>query len=126
MRLADQRAADAGAVEGRLDRQRRQRDGREALAAILHVKPGKQDVADDLAIFLGHQFDDGVAAGDQGIDQAGFRLLAKGMFFDEADGLAIPRRRRAYRHHAHVSFVPFSILAPRKNSCAAAGLPPAR
>ena len=126
MRLADQCAADAGAVEGRLDRQRRQRQGREALAPVLHEEPGKQDVADDLAVFFCYQLDDGVAAGHQRVNQAGLGPLAERMLFDKADRLAIPRRGRAYRHHAHLSFIPFSILAPRKNSCAAAGLPPAR
>src|SRR5439155_14002619 len=55
MRLADQCAADPGAVAGRLARQRRQRQGREALAPVLHEETGKQDVADDLAVFFCYQ-----------------------------------------------------------------------
>ena len=126
MCLADQRAANAAAMERRFHRQRRQRHGREALAAILDEQPRKQDMADHLAVFFRHQFDDGVAAGHQRVDQPGLRLLAEGVFLDEANGLAIPRRRRAYRHHAHENFIPFTILAPRRNSDAAAGFPPAR
>ena len=95
MRLADQRTADAGAMECRLDRQRRQRHRRKALAAVLHEKPRKQDMADHLSIFFRHQFDDGVAAGDQRVDQSGLRLLAECVFLDEADRLAVPRRCRA-------------------------------
>ena len=102
----------------------------------IHIRGLVNDLKEYVAVFafgiglvfgyFRHQFDDGVAAGDQRVDQPGLRLLAEGVFLDEANGLAIPRRRRAYRHHAHESFGPFSIWAPRRNSCAAAGLPPAR
>ena len=126
MRLADQRAANARAVERRLDRQRRQRDSRELLATLDHVKPREQDVADDLAFFFRHKFDDRVAVGDQRIDQAGLGLLPERMFFDEADRLAVAGRRRPDRHHAHDNLFPFSSFVPRRNSCALTGFPPAR
>ena len=63
---------------------------------------------------------------DQRVDQSGLRLLAECVLLDEADRLAIPRRRRAYRHHAHESFIPFSILRPAQEVLRGSGLPPAR
>src|SRR5690606_25766201 len=126
MRLADKRAADAGAVKGRLHRQRRKGHGRKTLAAVLYMKPREEDVADDLTLLLGHQFYHRVAAVHQRVDQSGLRLLAERMLLDEADRLAILRRGGPDRHHAHDSLIPFSILVPRRNSSAVTGLPPAR
>ena len=83
-------------------------------------------MADHLALFLRHQFEDGVAAVDQRVDEPGLRLLAESVFLDEADRLAIPGGRGPDRHHAHDSLIPFSSLVPRRNSSAVAGLPPAR
>ena len=122
MRLADQRAADAGAMEGRLDRQRRQRHGRKFLAAVLHVKPRKQDMADHLAVFLGHQFD------------APHRRLSTSASTSPASACwpnACSSTRRIASRSLGVaalidimlmtSFIPFSILAPRRNSSARDG-----
>ena len=126
MRLADQCAADAGAVEGRLHRQRRERHGRKPPVAVIDIEPREQDMPDDMAVLLGHQFEHRIAALDQRVDQPGLRLLAERMFLDEADRLAILRRGGPDRHHAHESLVPFSIFKPRRNSSAVTGLPPAR
>ena len=52
-------------------------------------------MADHLAFFFRHQLDDGIAAGDQRVDQTGLRLLAECVLLDEADRLAVLRRRRA-------------------------------
>src|SRR5690606_24042673 len=90
------------------------------------IKPGKQDMADHLPLVHGHQFQHRVAGTDQRVDEAGLGLLAEGMLLDAPDRVAVGRRGRAYRHHAHDSLVPSSILAPRRKSGADAGLPPAR
>src|SRR5690606_10963174 len=91
-----------------------------------HVESGEQDVADHLSLLLGDQFQDGVAAGDQRVHQARFGGLPEGLLLDQPDRLAIPGLGAPYSHHAHASLSPLANLAPRMNSPAGTGLPPAR
>ncbi len=126
MRLAHQRAADAGAVECRLNGERRQRHGRELALVLFDEKARKEDMTDDGAFLFGNEFQQRIAFIDERVDETGLDLLSERMLLDQPDRLAIFRRGCPDCHHTHKTVIPFSSFTPRRNSSALATRPPAR
>src|SRR5690606_9819799 len=83
-------------------------------------------MADRPAVPLRDQFEHIVAGGDQQVDQSRFASLPEGGLFNATDRVAVLLGRLTDGDTGHDSSSPSPILAPRRNSPAAIGLPPAR
>src|SRR5688572_12247219 len=124
--LAYERAADAVALQGRRNADRRETHDRHVALVELEDQPGKPGITSDALAVLGDQRQHEIAVGPQPLGHFRFNVAAERGIEQRTHGRGVARPLTPdVECIAHASRVPAFTAEPRRKSSAHMGLPPA-